>query len=167
MDKQSFTAMERLENTVVCQSTVIESQEAEICNLIRRCHEALEREQVARAELAKAVDEGNILRTGIDALAAECARLTAWILEAAAVFNTNGAAPESLDAALGLVRLCHEGRAALDELARLRALLPPDLLRRAASWCLTAGDDGWQHYSQAAARTDAAALEATAEEWEK
>lgn len=52
-------------------------------------------------------------------LEAENERLTAWIIEADAAFNSDGQPAANLDECAGLVRMCHEGRAAIDEAARL------------------------------------------------
>lgn len=66
-----------------------------------------------------------------DELIRERDELRAWIIEADAAFNLDGKPAASVDECMGLVRMCHEGRAAIDEVARLRAELDTarDMLR--------------------------------------
>lgn len=45
--------------------------------------------------------------------------LRAWIIEAASAWNLDGSKATDLIECAGLVRMCHEGRQALDENARL------------------------------------------------
>jgi BMFP domain-containing protein YqiC len=49
-------------------------------------------------------------------------KLEAWITEASSAFNIDGS-KDTLEEALGLVRMCHEGRAAIDRVAELEATL--------------------------------------------
>ena len=50
----------------------------------------------------------------VDGLLEECNDLRAWIIEASSAFRNDGGT-DTLSEALGLVRLCHEGAAALGE----------------------------------------------------
>ena len=54
---------------------------------------------------------------------ADIKQLTDWIIEADAAYNTDGKPAASLDDCIGLVRMCHEGAAALHEVERQRAAL--------------------------------------------
>lgn len=62
-------------------------------------------------------------RALIDELKAEVARLHAWIIEADAAFNVDNKPAVSVDECAGLVRMCHEGAAALEEVTSLSAEL--------------------------------------------
>jgi len=61
--------------------------------------------------------ENQELNARIGKLEAENAELTRWIIEADSAYNLDGHVSVFPDECLGLVRMCHEGRAALDELA--------------------------------------------------
>jgi hypothetical protein len=67
-----------------------------------------------RAEVAR-------LRVDNDAAEGYIKQLTDWIIEADAAYNIDGKPAETLDDCLGLVRMCHEGAAALHKVDRLRA----------------------------------------------
>jgi hypothetical protein len=54
---------------------------------------------------------------------AQVAMLSAWIIEADAAFNVDNKPAETLDDCLGLVRMCHEGAAALTAQAALQEAL--------------------------------------------
>lgn len=107
----------------------------------------------ARAEAAEAkasMSWSEVERLDVELATAEAKidRLSCWIVEADAAFNTDNKPAESLDDCLGLVRMCHEGAAALHEvqkqqaeIERLRASV--SLLRgvlRRMDW-LEAGDE--------------------------
>jgi hypothetical protein len=75
-----------------------------------------------RAELAKAKDS---IKTALDLLKVEQeyrGRLETWITEASSAFNLDGS-KDTLEDAVGLVRMCHEGRAAIARVAELEAAL--------------------------------------------
>lgn len=63
----------------------------------------------------------NTAPSDISALLDEIEQLTNWIIEADSVFNTDGHTSKNLDECVGLVRMCHEGRAALDKQQDLEA----------------------------------------------
>lgn len=71
--------------------------------------------------------------------------LRAWIIEADAAFNIGNKPAETLDDCLGLVRMCHEGAAALAEVASLRAELAKaiDLFHGTHELCDEVGSEEW------------------------
>ena len=69
-----------------------------------------------RAEVAR-------LQVDNDAAEGYIKQLTDWIIEADAAYNIDGKPAETLGDCLGLVRMCHEGAAALHKVARLREAL--------------------------------------------
>lgn len=86
-----------------------------------------ERDALAAALAAKTEQVAGLLEERDD--------LRAWIIEASSAFRFDGGT-DTLEEALGLVRMCHEGAAALTENAELRAKLTAardtaDKLRRA------------------------------------
>lgn len=72
--------------------------------------------------------------------------LRAWIIEADAAFNIGNKPAETLDDCLGLVRMCHEGAAALAEVASLRTALAKalDLFSGARELCYQVGSEEWE-----------------------
>jgi hypothetical protein len=72
--------------------------------------------QAVNAEVAR-------LRVDNDAAEGNIKQLTDWIIEADAAYNIDGKPAETLGDCLGLVRMCHEGAAALHKVARLREAL--------------------------------------------
>jgi hypothetical protein len=98
-----------------------EAAEAEVAKW-REMH--ADRAHDLQHEYARANDaEADVMRLRVDVEAAEgfISQLTDWIIEAHAAFS--GKPVETLDDCLGLVRMCHEGAAALAEVERLRAAL--------------------------------------------
>jgi uncharacterized protein YfaT (DUF1175 family) len=77
----------------------------------------------ALRDAAEARAECERLRVDNDAAEGYITQLTEWIIEADAAFNVGGKPAKTLDDCLGLVRMCHEGAAALHEVERLRAMV--------------------------------------------
>jgi hypothetical protein len=100
-----------------------EAAEAEVAKW-REMH--ADRAHDLQHEFTRANDaEADVMRLRVDVEAAEgfISQLTDWIIEADAAFNVDKKPAQTLDDCLGLVRMCHEGAAALAEVERLRAAL--------------------------------------------